>query len=138
MVASILKLWCLSACEKSTSSHTLFIRYYTLNSLAIWLGERILAQNLRTKISPSTGFAVKYQYHFRFIAEMSNSNKNFQKLEKKQKAPSKGHFFGLFYSKLDQWKFSLKIQLRQFLALKKFYMFFLISNSIFGVNVRVS
>ena len=50
------KLWGLSACKKSISSHTLFIRYYTLKNPTIWLADRTLTHNSRTRIFPNTRF----------------------------------------------------------------------------------
>ena len=58
-------------------------------------------------------------FHFRLIEELSNNYKNFQKL---QKSTILGPFLVLCCPKLDQSKFSLKIELRQFLALKKPYI----------------
>ena len=44
--------------KNSTSSHTLFIRYYTLKNLANWLAENIMTHNLRTRIFPNMGSAL--------------------------------------------------------------------------------
>ena len=52
------KLWCLSKYKKSTWSLTYFLRY---KNPVIWLDEGILIHNLRIKILPGKGFAVKYK-----------------------------------------------------------------------------
>ena len=44
------KLQWLSVCQKSTSSFTSFLRYYILKNPPIWLADRILAHNSRTRI----------------------------------------------------------------------------------------
>ena len=56
-------------------------------------------------------------FHFRLFPEKSN-DKSFQKCEN----TILGAIFGPFYPKLDQWQFSRKIELRQFLAQIKSYI----------------
>ena len=46
IVSTCRNLWCLSPCQKYTSSFTSFLRYYILKNLAIWL-----AHKLRTNIN---------------------------------------------------------------------------------------
>ena len=43
------RLWCLSSCQKYTSSFTYFLSYYILKNPAIRLGDSILAHNLRPR-----------------------------------------------------------------------------------------
>ena len=50
---------CLSAFQKWTSSLTSLMRYYILKSSAIWLADRILPHNSRTRIFPDMGLVMK-------------------------------------------------------------------------------
>ena len=52
IISTCRKLWFLSASQKQTSSFTFFLRYHMLKNPAIWLTERILAHNSRTRILP--------------------------------------------------------------------------------------
>ena len=52
IISTCRKLWFLSASQKQTSSFTFFLRYYMLKNPAIWLTERILVHNSRTRILP--------------------------------------------------------------------------------------
>ena len=61
IVSTYRRLWCLSPCQKYTSSFTSFLRYYILKNPVIWLVDSILAHNSRLRILPDMGLAVKYQ-----------------------------------------------------------------------------
>ena len=61
IVPTCRQLWCLSSCQKYTSSFTSFLRYYLLKNPVIWLPGSILAHNSRLRILPDIGLMVKYQ-----------------------------------------------------------------------------
>ena len=89
-------LWCLSACQKYTSSLTSFLRYYILP--AIWLANSILARNWRTRILPDMRLVNNISFHFRLFPGKSN-DKIFQRNLKKH---SLGTFLDPFLPKFEQ------------------------------------
>ena len=64
IVSTCRRLRCISACQKSTSSFTSFLRYCILKNPAIWLADSILAHNSRTRILPDIGLVVQYQQQY--------------------------------------------------------------------------
>ena len=95
-VSACKTLWCLSACQKYTSSLTSFLRYYILP--AIWLANSILARNWRTRILPDMRLVDNISFHFRLFPGKSN-DKIFQRNLKKH---SLGTFLDPFLPKFEQ------------------------------------
>ena len=92
-VSTSRKFWCLSTCKKkSTWSLTSFLWYYTLKNPAIWLAEIILAHNLRIKILPDKGFAVKYKSQYDFYLKYFQEKLILQFFKKYQKDQFLTHF----------------------------------------------
>ena len=78
--------------KKSTWSLTSFLWYYTLKNPAIWLAEIILAHNLRIKILPDKGFAVKYKSQYDFYLKYFQEKLMLQFFKKYQKDQFLTHF----------------------------------------------
>ena len=60
LVSHCSKLWRLFACKESTSSHTLFKRYYTLKNPSTWLDKSTLANSLSWNINGNMVFSVHF------------------------------------------------------------------------------
>ena len=88
IVSSCRRLWCFSVCQNKTSSFISFLRHYILKNSAIWLADRILANNSRTRIFPVCQILDWWwninnnpSFHFRLIPRKNNDN-IFQKIQK--------------------------------------------------------
>ena len=72
-----IKLRCLSAYQKQTSSLTSFLRYHILKNPVTWLVDSILANNSRTTILPDTGNINNISFHFRLFQRKTNEKPYF-------------------------------------------------------------
>ena len=63
---------------KNKFHHSLFLRYYILKNPAIWLADRILADNSRNSILADMGMVVKYQKQpvFRYSSHLTLCQKS--------------------------------------------------------------
>ena len=72
-----IKLRCLSAYQKQTSSLTSFLRYHILKNPVTWLVDSILANNSRTRILPDMGNINNISFHFRLFQRKTNEKPYF-------------------------------------------------------------
>ena len=120
IVSTCRRLWCLSACQKYTSSIVFFLRYYILKNAAIWLADSILAHNSRARILPDVALLV---ISTTILVSISGyfQEKLMTKFFKEPNKPYLGAILGPFCSNLSKNEFSSKKGLSQFLDIPIIY-----------------